>query len=617
MSVRVRVILLALLLLVTMVTPVVFSDPSSASPSEIASRMNMERAPFEAQRLAETDLPTNAAAEAPSTTDIILTARFNYSSENGLGVLPCKGGTVQLWRVGAHSSFVERNGTTDGVGKVIFTNLTAGQFELVILTSDQRYVEVRDTTILSNTVYEWSTGVFTLSSSSSINHRITDEDRGAWSAYEAARAGALWIKDQTGFEMNEVTINWPSGTWPSSSGAVIDIPAEDGHIWDQGTILHEYGHCIHYTVRGGSFPYTEGLDPHYIDSVSNGPFALTEGWAEFFERAVLGDPVRSDGSNMESTVYADGPFFNGDYGDWDGNTVEGAVANVIWDIYDGVSPTDNPSWDPEGSGDWTDSEFDTFWTIFRDDKPQSMVQVYNAWPDKNDSLRTIFYHARFQIDLGYPLNPTTYDSSHKVMEESDDSTVEVTWSGAIDYAGNIAGYSIIWDGEPDTVPDDSIDTVMAKSKSPALTEGIWYLHIRAVNVDGNAANGSYNVGPFIIAANATDQDSGGGSWSIEGWEMVVLVVFAIVVAISVIGVARIIKRPDQDTLPPQDTQYGAPWVPPTYTVINTSYAPPPPPPPSVGGPLPPENPDGARFCRNCGRTDVGGTFCPFCGFKLR
>jgi hypothetical protein len=98
--------------------------------------------------------------------------------------------------------------------------------------------------------------------------------------------------------------------------------------------------------------------------------------------------------------------------------------------------------------------------------------------------------------------------------------------------------------------------------------------------------------------------------------MVVLVVFAIVVAISVIGVAKIIKRPDQDTLPPQDQQYGAPWVPPTYTVINTSYAPPPPP-PSVGAPLPPENPDGARFCRNCGRTDVGGTFCPFCGFKLR
>ena len=37
------------------------------------------------------------------------------------------------------------------------------------------------------------------------------------------------------------------------------------------------------------------------------------------------------------------------------------------------------------------------------------------------------------------------------MEESGDSTVEVTWSGAIDYASDIAGYSIVWDGEPDTV----------------------------------------------------------------------------------------------------------------------------------------------------------------------
>jgi hypothetical protein len=246
-----------------------------------------------------------------------------------------------------------------------------------------------------------------------------------------------------------------------------------------------------------------------------------------------------------------------------------------------------------------------------------MVQVYSAWSDKNDSLRTIFYHARFQVDLGYPLNPTTYDSSHKIMEESDDSTVEVTWSGAIDYSGNIAGYSIVWDGEPDTVPDESTDTVLAKSKSPPLTQGLWYLHIRAINVDGNAANGSYNIGPFVIAANATAQDDDGGSWTLEGWEIALLGVFAIVVAASVIGVSRIIKRPDEDTLPTEGQQYGMPWAPTTYTVMNTSYAPPPPPPPPVAAPLPPENPDGARFCRNCGRTDVGGVFCPFCGYKLR
>ncbi len=171
-----------------------------------------------------------------------------------------------------------------------------------------------------------------------------------------------------------------------------------------------------------------------------------------------------------------------------------------------------------------------------------MSEIYAAWPEKNDSLRTIFYHARFQVDLGYPLNPSTYDSSHKIMQESDDSTVEVTWSGAIDYSGDIAGYSIVWDGEPDTVPDDSIDTVMARSKSPALTEGLWYLHIRAVNVDGNAANGSYNIGPFVIAANATAQDDDGGSLTLEGWEIALLGVFAIVVAASVIGVSRIIKR---------------------------------------------------------------------------
>ncbi len=46
--------------------------------------------------------------------------------------------------------------------------------------------------------------------------------------------------------------------------------------------------------------------------------------------------------------------------------------------------------------------------------------------------------------------------------------------------------------------------------------------------------------------------------TLEGWEIALLGVFAIVVAVSVIGVSRIIKRPDQDTLPTEEQQYGAP-----------------------------------------------------------
>ena len=74
--------------------------PSSTSPSVFSPRLDMERTSTEAQGFAAFDLSTSAEALAPSTTDIMLTARFNYSSESGLSVLASGGGLVQLWRVG-------------------------------------------------------------------------------------------------------------------------------------------------------------------------------------------------------------------------------------------------------------------------------------------------------------------------------------------------------------------------------------------------------------------------------------------------------------------------------------------------------------------------------------
>lgn len=618
------VLLLAMSLSCSSIGMFLIEGPSTdtVAPTTNASAVEATRIADSVDDQVVSDTGPDIVVPSATSDSLTLTARFNYTSEDGSDVLPCAGAKVQLWRVNVHDSFVERNGTTDNYGTVHFIGVSAGLVELRVSAWDGKYVEVRDaTTSVPMSIYEWSTEEFWVNTTSTIDHLITGDERAAWSAFEAARMGAIWIKNRTGYDMSKVSINWPSGTWPSSSGSVIDVPDGGGHIWNQGTILHEYGHCVHFAIRGGSFPYSEGVDPHYIDSVSNGPFALTEGWAEFFERAVIGDPNRSDTSNLESTVYADGPFYseNSDYGDYDGNIVEGAVANVLWDIMDGVSVTDNPSWDPHGNGDMVDDEFNVFWEIFLNDKPQTMYEVYSSWPDKNDSLRTIFYHARFQIDQGYPLNPTNFHSDHEIMQESDDSTIEVTWSGAIDFSDSIVGYSIIWDGFRDTVPDGSIDTTEARSTSPAFGQGLWYLHVRAIDGEGNAANGSYNIGPFVIAANATDQSTSDVDLSITGWEIAYLAILVIVIIATILMVRKLIKRPEEDKLPPPELQYGTQWgAPPHYGTYNTTYAPPPPPPPaSVDTTVPPPNPDGARFCRNCGRSDVGGAFCPFCGYRLR
>ncbi len=218
MSIRVRVVLLAFLLLASMFAPLAFIEPSSTSPGEVATRMNMESTSLETQGLARTDLPMNAEATAPSTTEIILTARFNYSSENGLSVTALQGrpGAAVEGRGPQLLRGKERHHGWRGQGHLHQPHRRPVRAHHQHLGPTIRRGEGHDDIVqLGLRVVH---RVFTLSSSSTINHRITNEDRGAWSAFEAARAGALWIKDRTGFEMNEVTINWPSGTWPSSIG---------------------------------------------------------------------------------------------------------------------------------------------------------------------------------------------------------------------------------------------------------------------------------------------------------------------------------------------------------------------------------------------------------------
>jgi hypothetical protein len=107
----------------------------------------------------------------------------------------------------------------------------------------------------------------------------------------------------------------------------------------------------------------------------------------------------------------------------------------------------------------------------------------------------------FMPDSTPPTNPTSLTSpSHAVNAWSKDTTVDVTWSGASDTGSGLDGYSILWDKAASTVPDaikDVEETVSART-GPALTNGSWYFHIRAVDNAGNWAAGAAHLGPFKI-----------------------------------------------------------------------------------------------------------------------
>jgi hypothetical protein len=102
-------------------------------------------------------------------------------------------------------------------------------------------------------------------------------------------------------------------------------------------------------------------------------------------------------------------------------------------------------------------------------------------------------------DTTPPANPTSVASAtHTPSTWSDDPYVEVTWSGASDDS-EVAGYSIEWTEQPDSVPDGSID-LTETTVAEELDDGQSWFHVRAVDASGNPAVGAAHLGPFRIDA---------------------------------------------------------------------------------------------------------------------
>jgi Tfp pilus assembly protein PilX len=351
-------------------------------------------------------------------------------------------------------------------------------------------------------VYHWvtdpsvsvSTGLFTLASA-----YTPDSVRPAFFIMDTVIDGYDFLSTRVGWSRSQVTAHWPDTdptrayTDPLTGG---DFYIGADHQFSRYSTLHEYAHCVHWATRGG-FP-SPSVGGHNRDSETNGGFALTEGWAEFMGGAV--DNTPSDPGvwvgSLETTVYADGVDAN----DWDGNVVEGAVANIFWDIFDGTSPSDYPSWDSNVYGDFVDGQFSKLWTILLNDRPDDIDSFWSSWTPKDPNIWAVFYHARIDKDTIPPSNPTSYGSSHTINAWSNDGTIDINWLGSSDDLSGIAGYSFVWDNSPSTIPDDIIDTTNSSTTSAPSGDGDWYFHVRTSDRSGHWADGAHHVGPFRIDA---------------------------------------------------------------------------------------------------------------------
>jgi predicted GH43/DUF377 family glycosyl hydrolase/DNA-binding MarR family transcriptional regulator len=108
----------------------------------------------------------------------------------------------------------------------------------------------------------------------------------------------------------------------------------------------------------------------------------------------------------------------------------------------------------------------------------------------------------FSIDDTPPANPSGLTStSHRTDETSNDSTVDISWSGADWDISGVGGYSVLWSSDPFAMPPEraGLPGNANAATSPPLPDGDdWYFHIRTFDGAGNWAPDASHLGPFRI-----------------------------------------------------------------------------------------------------------------------
>lgn len=216
---------------------------------------------------------------------------------------------------------------------------------------------------------------------------------------------------ETGWTRNRVKARYPAAV---DENAQFKSPLEKfvigSGIWGRSdtrnVVHHEYSH----SVMSGLFGYAGWQAPdvstwfgsHCIWMDTGRIYAWYEGFAQFMEAAAVDDPgvhVRS----IETFQFYDddqlstGDCPAGDTGDFDGHDTEGAIANILWDVYDpaneshdrldgslhgvfnAVNETDNRAWGRTSNNGRTVDIHDFF------------IQYVDNNPNRHEELRRIYF----------------------------------------------------------------------------------------------------------------------------------------------------------------------------------------------------------------------------------
>ncbi|MCK5397379.1 MAG: hypothetical protein KAJ33_03940 [Thermoplasmata archaeon] len=258
--------------------------------------------------------------------------------------------------------------------------------------------------------------------------------------------------------------------------------------WNKFTIAHEYGHHIMYKVYGNMWPVGAVGANHQVMFETDSAFALVEGWAEFMQNLMYSDDWQNDYNNTYFPLTFIAPdewgvwhsFSNIENNNWwmgqdidkedgefvnpngnSGEIVEGAIASILWDIFDadnsdeslgGIENGIQKIWNvmqiaphPNNINDFWDryivlypNDKQPLWEIYsksginKDSTAPTGSIVINSGDSETDSVQVV-------VDLSTNDDLSGVDPAGEMRFSNDNGT---TWSPWETYASTKANYSL-------------------------------------------------------------------------------------------------------------------------------------------------------------------------------
>lgn len=255
-----------------------------------------------------------------------------------------------------------------------------------------------------------------------------------------------FLLNRLGWERDRaVQVIWPGAEnisyyAPQQIGGQVSsetINIAHGDQWRRILMFHEYAHAVMTAAYGynyDSVPKGTYQGSHRLETVSDAGFAFNEGWAAFMEAAVdnralnvtgyLNQAMPNIESNQWWTGHVEGLGLN-----TRGETVEGTVASILWDIFDTADSIDH---EPEIDDDRISDRTDLLWEIIINHKPQSITDVAIAWRMHGfpmlEALEEIYtiHHTLFRPNVA----PSFQFTSPTVDGGVSDKSFQITWEAS-------------------------------------------------------------------------------------------------------------------------------------------------------------------------------------------